>query len=106
MLKCLEAQKNKSLIAKIDTGASISSLDVKLAAQLRLGPISGTNIVSSALGKERRATLRVKICIKGQIFEEDFTISDRSKMESKILIGQNILSQGNFLVSIQKKLKK
>ena len=38
--------KNKTLIAKIDTGASRSSLDIKLASELNLGPIIKSKIVN------------------------------------------------------------
>ena len=40
----------KTILAKIDTGASKSSIDVNLASELKLGPIIKSKLVKSASG--------------------------------------------------------
>ena len=42
--------------------------------------------------------------LKGIILEEEFTLADRSHMTYRILLGQNILKKGNFLIDPLKKI--
>ena len=46
--------KEKKVVAKIDTGADKSSISVKLAAELGLGPIVKTKMIKTSTGKEIR----------------------------------------------------
>ncbi len=87
----------KTIVARIDTGATKSSVDEALAFELALGPIVGTRIIRQAQGKQRRPVIHIKLKIKGRLVEGDFTVADRSHMKYPILIGQNILIQ-DFLV--------
>lgn len=89
--------ESKEILARIDTGATRSSIDMKLAGELKLGPIVGNKLVKSAHGNKVRAVVKVKINLSGKIIEDQFTIADRSHMTYRILIGQNVLKQG-FLI--------
>jgi len=94
----LYGEKDKKIvIARIDTGATKSSIDVTLAAQLKVGPILKTKLVKSASGSTLRPLVQAKIFIAGKIMLAEFTIADRSHMRYDLLIGQNILKEG-FLV--------
>ena len=90
-------RKTKILLARIDSGATKSSIDVRLAAKLSLGPILKAKIVKSASGKSLRPVVEAKIELADKEFKTDFTIADRTGMKYAILIGQNILSKG-FLI--------
>lgn len=92
----------KKVLARIDTGATNSSIDMSIAGELKLGPIKRTKLVKSASGKGRRAIITVKIKLDGQIFDDDFTIAERGHMTYPVLIGQNILKKGNFLIDPNK----
>jgi hypothetical protein len=96
--------KERVVDAKIDTGASKSSIDLALASELNLGPIIKTKIVKSAHGVRIRPVLNVTIILHGKKMKAEFTIADRKHMAYKILIGQNILKNG-FLIdpSLNKK---
>ncbi|MBN2881167.1 ATP-dependent zinc protease [Candidatus Woesearchaeota archaeon] len=94
--------KSKKVLARIDTGATRSSIDIKLAAELGLGPILETRQVKSSLGTDLRPIVRAKIEIAGKELESTFTLADRDHMNYKILIGQNILKEG-FLIDPLKK---
>ena len=94
--------KEEKVKARIDTGATSSSLDLKLAESLELYPGIKTRMVRSASGMKRRAMIKVKIKLDGQIIEEGFTLADRSQMNYPALIGQNILKRGEFLVDPKK----
>lgn len=89
--------KKKKLLAKIDTGANISSVDIRLASELLLGPITKTKSVISSHGRSLRPIVPIKIDMAGVQVEGDFTLYNRSHMTYPVLIGRNILEQG-FLI--------
>lgn len=92
----------KTVTARIDTGATNSSIDIGVAGELELGPIKRTKLVKSASGKKRRAIVAVKVRLDNKILEDDFTIAERKHMTYPVLIGQNILKKGNFLIDPSK----
>ncbi len=94
--------KKKNVVARIDTGATKSSIDVKLAAELQLGPIYRTKLVKSTHGNTLRPVVEMNIRLSGVELRSDFTIADRTDMKYQILVGQNILKEGNFLVNPKK----
>lgn len=93
--------ESKEVAAKIDTGATKSSIDSKLAAELKLGPIIRTKLVKSAHGNTLRPMINVDLEIAGQKLKEQFTIADRAHMKYRVLIGQNILKD-KFLIDPSK----
>jgi len=94
--------KEDRVIARIDTGATSSSIDLNLAAKLGLGPITRSKIVKSASGIKKRPIVRAKVKMNGSVIEEEFSLADRSHMTYSALIGQNILKEGNFLIDPNK----
>ena len=100
--------KKKELMARIDTGAAKNSIDVKLAAELKLGPIIKTKRVRSAEGLSERPLIKVALKICDRKFKTLFNLADRTKLRYKVLIGRNILKQ-NFVIdpnyNINKKYK-
>jgi hypothetical protein len=92
----------RTIIAKIDTGASKSSVDVNLASQLRLGPIIKSKLVKSASGNKLRPVIESTIQLADKRMKEEFTLADRWHMKYRILIGQNVLKHG-FLIDPLKK---
>ena len=97
---------SEEIVARIDSGATASSIDLKLSAKLGLGPITRTKIVKSASGVKRRPIILVKVKIGNQELEEEFTLADRNHMTYPVLIGQNVLKEGNFLIDPNKEVKK
>ncbi|MFQ5620257.1 MAG: RimK/LysX family protein [Candidatus Nanoarchaeia archaeon] len=89
--------RSRTLVARIDTGATKSSIDESLAVELDLGPVIATKVIRQAQGKQRRPVIRAKLKIKNRTVEGEFTVADRSHMRYPILVGQNMLCQ-NFLV--------
>ena len=87
----------KMVIAKIDTGATKSSIDTNLAAELRLGPVIKSKLVKSAHGSKLRPIIEATIELAGRRIKSEFTLADRAHMKYRILIGQNILKDGYLI---------
>jgi len=87
-------EKSDKYIARIDTGATKSSIDMVLAGKYNLGPILRTKYVKNANGNKLRPIIEVEIEIAGKKLKGEFTLADRSHMKYPVLIGQNILKQG------------
>lgn len=92
----------KTIMAKIDTGASKSSVDINLASQLKLGPIVKSKLVKSASGNKVRPVIESTISLAGKKMEEEFTLADRWHMKYRVLIGQNVLRH-NYLIDASRK---
>jgi len=85
---------DRTIIARIDSGAVKSSVDLQLASEMRLGPIVASKVVKSANGRKLRPIIETEINLCGKRVKEHFTMADRSHMKYQMLIGQNILKQG------------
>ena len=94
--------EDREVLARIDTGASVSSIDTHLAAELRMGPIEEVKTIKSANGKRVRPALTVRVTLAGKECEGVFTLADRNHMKYDVLIGRDILEQG-FLIDPCKK---
>jgi len=95
--------KGKEVMARVDTGATKSSMDMKLAAELSLGPVLRTKLVKSASGSSIRPVLKGKVEIANKEIISEFTLADRSHMKYKVLIGQDILVDNAFIIDPTKK---
>lgn len=95
--------KYKSVAARIDTGAVISSVDAKLAAEMSLGPIMKTKKVKNANGVAVRPIVKCKFKIKGEEYITEVTIADRKRLKYRILIGQNLLKKTKLYINPRKK---
>ncbi len=100
----LHRPRSEKAIARIDTGATSSSIDLKFAERLHLKELENFKIIKSASGVGRRPVVHIRIIIKGQELEGDFTLANRSHMTYSVLIGQNILKKGRFLIDPLKKV--
>ncbi len=88
----------ENILARIDTGAERSSIDLALADRLQLQLEEKMKSIRSVHGRSRRPLAFVEIGIADQRLKSKFTLSDRSRMKYKLLIGHDILKQGNFLI--------
>lgn len=90
-----------TVIGRIDTGATKSSLDRSLAKKLKLTTIE-TRIVKSAQGKSVRPLVKTRIILAGKVITGKFTVADRQHMNYPVLIGQNMLKGKDFLIDPDK----
>ncbi len=91
----------KEVIARVDTGATKSSIDRDLAKELDLGPTLTHTRIKSAHGTRYRPVVTSDVLIGGQMIHAEFNIAEREHMKYKVLIGQNILKKG-FLIDPSK----
>jgi len=93
---------DKKFLAKIDTGAKRSSMDLSLARELGLTKsLWGIRKVKSSSGEAYRPVIRTKICLANQTMPATFTIAKRGNLKHKILIGVNLLKKG-FIIDSSK----
>lgn len=90
--------QQQTVVARVDTGATKSSIDKTLAEQLNLVPSQTTKIVRSSLGISHRPVVEIKAKVDGKILTTEFTVAERSHLTYPVLIGQNILKMGEFLI--------
>ena len=90
---------------KIDTGATRTSVDVWLAANIGLGPTVDVAKVKSALLDEVRSRplVRAIVEIGSEQFALPVSVDDRSDMRYPVLVGMDILKLGRFLIDPTKK---
>ncbi len=94
-------KKAKILTARIDTGATLGSIDKKLAKELNLGPVLRTKLVKSSHGQSHRPVIKASVKIGSRRIRARFTLADRSNLKYKVLIGQNILKK-RFIIDPDK----
>jgi hypothetical protein len=92
--------------ALLDTGATSTSVDIKLAAKAGIGPIISSikvkNATSVAGGTPtRRPIALAKIKMKGIVVKTGVNVVDRTGLSYPILIGRDVIHK-NFIVDISK----
>ncbi len=120
-LRVIDSHRDK-VVARIDTGATTSSIHclrhwfvkkdgVKHLCFLVLNENAYVlktqyykkRIVKSSNGHtQTRYSVKLDVLIGGMIFNTEFTLTDRTHMKHKILIGRSFL-EGNFIVDVSKK---
>lgn len=95
-----EGERGVGALAKVDTGATYTSIDDDLARELDLDLENARVVViSSALGREYRPLVEVRVRIAGRTLTSQATISERENLDNPVLIGRGDLSQ--FLIKIE-----
>ena len=102
----LIGDKKVSTNAVFDTGAKLTSIDIKLASRARVGPVIRTARIKNPSLKSRtsRPVVKVRVKIKGRVYECEANLQDRSHMTAPMIIGRNIMA-GRFIVDPAKNLK-
>jgi len=90
--------KQRKVWARIDTGATLSSIDKALAKKLDLGPVLLHKIIKQAHGKSKRPVVAASIEVAGKKIKARFTLADRKHMKFDIIIGRRTLKQLKVLV--------
>ena len=96
--------KNKNLVldARMDTGATKSSIDITLARKLGVGPVVAERTVKNAHGIATRKVVELNITLAGKKLTTKFTLADRTHMKFPVLIGRSALRRG-FIIDPKKR---
>lgn len=111
---------NIKLPARIDTGATVISLDARglkieeNTAEFRLPeeyggtllrlPITGWRHVRSSKGREKRPVVEIDLCIASKKLRVTANLNDRSMVKYPIILGRNALKD-HFIVDVNKQPK-
>lgn len=103
-VKLLGTKKTVIKKAIVDTGATRTCVDMKLAGRIGLGAVVGSVRVKNKQelsGHARRPIVRGVIELQNVRIPLDISIEDRSGMYYKVLIGRDAI-YGRFVVDIEK----
>ncbi len=100
----METTGQQSVLAKSDTGATRTSIDSRLAAQIGTGPIKDIVQVKSGSTKSGRSrpVVDVVIGIGGRQHTVMASVEDRSHMQYPLLLGRDILK--HYHVDVRKQV--
>lgn len=87
----------KEYFARVDTGATRSSICKSVVEKMKLGPSLEKVEVKSSHGASFRDIILVDVNFAGIETKIKFNVSDRVHMKYPVLIGRNLLKKG-FLV--------
>jgi hypothetical protein len=94
--------KNKKILAKVDTGAEKSSIDLSLAKKLGLtNNLWGIKKIKSSNGEEYRPVVESKLKIKNKKIPIKLTVTKRKNLKYPMLIGKDVLKR-NFFIDVSK----
>lgn len=88
-------------LAKIDTGASRSSIDKNLAKRLGLHEVVKEAEIKNSHGKSIRKIVKTKVKIGNRIIPTSFSLADRSELKFDLILGKNFLWRG-FLIDTKR----
>ncbi len=108
------------LPARIDTGAGMTSLDVRdltvknRVAQFRLPEKYGNTLISlpvirhckvrSADSRRRRPVVEIELCVGSKRMRVQANLNDRSQFEYPLILGRNALKQGFIVDCAQERM--
>jgi hypothetical protein len=94
---------SRKIKALVDTGAEMTSLDIKIAEKIGAEKIVRTMKVKAPATKtvKRRPVVNVDVEIGGERFRTHTNLNDRSHMRYSMIIGRNILRK-HFVVDVAK----
>ncbi|MBZ6496123.1 RimK family alpha-L-glutamate ligase [Natrinema longum] len=95
---------SKSVLAKSDTGATRTSIDTGLAADIGAGPIKSITRIRSGSSKQSksRPVVDVVVGVGGNQHTVTASVEDRSHMDYPVLLGRDILE--NYQVDVSRRI--
>lgn len=93
----------ESIKARIDSGATIGSIDKSFVEKIKPKEV-GKKLVKSSHGITRRVVVELTMSLAGNIVSGNFTVIDRSHMTYPILVGQDVLLK-DYIIDPKKNKK-
>lgn len=83
---------SESVLARVDTGAARTSVDVTLAATLGAGPITGVSHPRTDCDEElARPVVDLAVCVGDDAHVAAARVEDRSDRPHRLLLGRDVL---------------
>jgi len=107
LVEIVKIRGKKGVVKKralFDTGATRTSVDMRVAAKAGIGPIISSVKVRNAgalAGYSRRPVAKATIVVKGKTIHTGVNIEDREGMSYSVLIGRDII-HNNFLIDVSR----
>ncbi|RLM57377.1 RimK family alpha-L-glutamate ligase [Halobellus sp. Atlit-31R] len=94
-----------TVVAKSDSGAARTSIDLRLAADIGAGPIHTVSRVRSGSSKESktRPVVDLVVGIGGEQYTVSANIEDRTHMSHPLLLGRDILK--NYRIDVSRRVE-
>ncbi len=90
---------SRRVVAKADTGATRTSVDIELAGEIGAGPILDHASVKGGDDGSPRPIVPVDIRIDDYVHEVEVNVRDRSHLDHDVLLGRDILDDYSVRVS-------
>lgn len=97
-----EIEEKYKKLARIDTGASRTSISYDILKKIKTEKLIEKRIVRSSLGEEIRPIVPITFYLKGEKIETEAFIADRSQMKYEMIIGRRDLK--NFIIDPSRSL--
>jgi len=99
-------RREKKVQAKIDTGASKSSISKDLLIEIGEPRSVGKALVASAMSEQTRPLVELLVSMEtGRWVKSIFTVAERHNMQYPLLIGKNTLLKLNVIVDPTKEVQ-
>ncbi|MCK5039954.1 MAG: ATP-dependent zinc protease [Candidatus Aenigmarchaeota archaeon] len=95
---------SKKVVALIDTGATYTCIDKKIAEEIGFEKITRHIKIKLKASEEnfvRRPVIKTCVGLDGAVFDVEANIEDRSNMTFPVIVGRNVL-YNHFLVDVEK----
>ena len=90
---------SETVVAKADTGATRSSVDIALASEIGAGPILDSKTVKGGDDGSPRPIVPVTMQVQDTVHEVEVNVRDRSHLNHDVLLGRDILEHYDVRVS-------
>jgi hypothetical protein len=88
-----------SVIAKVDTGADRTSIDSEIASIVGATRTGESYVTRYPTGGSReRELIRVNVRIRGEVYDIEAVLDQRSNMNFRVVIGKDVLTSGRFVI--------
>lgn len=92
----------REILAKVDTGASRTTISTSIAAEVGVGPITDLVKIKASQAKETRPLAEATLELAGESFKLSVGVAGREEMRYSAIIGRDILQSGKFLIDPEK----
>ena len=92
---------DETIVVRVDTGATLTAIPVKLAKALELKPVGSVKVRLGTDDVDTRDVVKIGIQIRGVFRIVHASVRDGPKLGRTAIIGRNFLSKAPFLIRVE-----